>query len=99
MAKPDKARITNYRKGTRTQMSKEVLIKFEASNSPSSASTFVGKKVVWKEGQNRFVGRIIGVHGKSGMLKVRFVKGVPGQAIGQTVELLNSKPALKGRHF
>lgn len=71
-------------------MSKEILIQFPAANSAGQAGTFVGKKVVWKSGQSRFVGRIIGLHGKTGMLKARFAHGVPGQAIGQTVELLSS---------
>ena len=71
-------------------MSKEILIKFATIDSASQAGSFVGKKVVWKSGQSKIVGRIIDLHGKTGMLKARFNKGVPGQAIGQTVELLNS---------
>jgi len=70
-------------------MSKEVLIQFSA-NSASKAGAFVGKKVMWENGKGKFVGRIISLHGKNGMLRAKFKKGLPGQAIGQTVELVNS---------
>lgn len=84
------ARITNYHKGIRTQMSKEILIQFSNVNSASQAGALVGKKVVWKNGKDKLVGKIVGLHGKNGMLKAKFKKGVPGQAIGHTVELINS---------
>ena len=32
-------------------------------------------------------GKIIGFHGKNGVVRVKFDKGVPGQALGTTVEL------------
>jgi len=44
--------------------------------------------VVWNQGDNRIVGRIAGSHGKNGVVKVKFTKGVPGQALGTTVELI-----------
>jgi large subunit ribosomal protein L35Ae len=83
------ARITNYRIGIRTQMSKEILIQFSA-DSVAQLGALVGRKVVWKNGKKKLVGKIVGLHGKNGMLKAKFKKGVPGQAIGQTVELVNS---------
>ena len=70
-------------------MSKEILIQFSA-DSVAQLGALVGKKVVWKNGKNKLVGKIVGLHGKNGMLKAKFKKGVPGQAIGQTVELVNS---------
>jgi ribosomal protein L35AE/L33A len=35
------------------------------------------------------IGRIMGLHGRNGMVKVRFKHGVPGQAIGTVVELVS----------
>jgi large subunit ribosomal protein L35Ae len=49
-----------------------------------------GKKVVWKNKTCKLVGQIVGLHGKNGMLKVKFKNGVPGQAIGSTVEVINT---------
>lgn len=82
-------RITNYRIGIRTQASRECLIEFEGFDSASLVSKLVGQKVTWKNGKNPHVGRIMGAHGRNGMVKVRFQHGVPGQAIGSKVELVS----------
>jgi len=80
-------RITNYRTGIREQTSNECLIEFENVNSASLASKLVGQKVTWTNGTTKLVGKIRGPHGKNGIVRVRFVRGVPGQAIGSIVEL------------
>jgi ribosomal protein L35AE/L33A len=43
------------------------------------------EKVVWKQGKNKFIGKIAGFHDKKGLVRVKFRKGVPGQALGTTV--------------
>jgi ribosomal protein L35AE/L33A len=80
-------RIVNYRIGPKAQYSRECLVEFETVNSGSLAGRLVGQKVIWKKGANKFVGKIVGAHGRNGMVRVRFVHGVPGQAIGTRVEL------------
>jgi large subunit ribosomal protein L35Ae len=80
--------IVNYRIGIKTQMSKECLIQFAQANSVSLAGQLIGRKVVWKEGKNRLIGKIVGLHGKKGLVRVKFRKGVPGQALGTSVELV-----------
>jgi ribosomal protein L35AE/L33A len=47
----------------------------------------VGKKVTWKNDTKTMSGKIMGAHGKNGMVRARFVHGVPGQAIGTIVKL------------
>jgi large subunit ribosomal protein L35Ae len=69
-------------------MSKECLIHFAHVNSVSEAGRLIGRKVVWKGGKNKFIGKIVGFHGKKGLVRVKFRKGVPGQALGTTVELV-----------
>jgi len=69
-------------------MSKECLIQFAHVNSVSLAGQLIGRKVVWKQGKNKFMGKIVGLHGKNGLVRVKFRKGVPGQALGTTVELV-----------
>jgi large subunit ribosomal protein L35Ae len=44
--------------------------------------------VIWNEGKNKFIGKIVGLHGKKGVVKAKFRKGVPGHALGTTVELV-----------
>ena len=82
-------RITNYRTGIREQTSNECLIEFENVTSAGLASKLVGQKVAWKNGKTKLIGKIRGPHGKNGMIKVRFTRGVPGQAIGSIVELIS----------
>lgn len=80
-------RITNYRTGIRAQTSKECLIEFQDVTSASLAGKLVGQRVTWKNGKTMFTGKIVGPHGRNGMVKVKFPHGVPGQAIGTIVEL------------
>ncbi len=79
-------RITNYRIGIKTQQSKECLIEFNNINS-AQAGQLVGQKVVWTNSKKKFTGKIMGLHGRNGMVRVRFRIPVPGQAIGTMVEL------------
>ncbi|MGD6853092.1 MAG: 50S ribosomal protein L35ae, partial [Candidatus Bathyarchaeia archaeon] len=73
----------------KSQTPKECLIEFQGITSASLAGKLVGQKVAWKSGKNVFLGQVKGPHGRNGMVKVRFRHGVPGEAIGTVVELLN----------
>lgn len=57
-------------------------------DSVSRAGQLVGRKVVWTEGKNKLIGEIMSLHGKKGVVEVKFRKGVPGWAIGTNVELV-----------
>ena len=82
-------RIINYRTGPKSQTSRECLIEFETVNSASLAGKLTGQKVTWKNGTKKFIGKIMDAHGKNGTVRVKFLHGVPGQAIGTMVELIN----------
>jgi large subunit ribosomal protein L35Ae len=88
VSQPVYGKIVNYRVGNKTQMPKWCLIQFADANSISKAGQLIGRKVVLKYGKNDFIGRIMGFHGKKGVVKAKFRKGVPGQALGTTVELV-----------
>lgn len=64
------------------------LIQFADANSISKAGQLIGRKVVLKYEKNNFIGKIMGFHGKKGVVKAKFRKGVPGQALGTIVELV-----------
>ena len=81
-------RIMNYRIGIRTQSSRECLIKFIGVDSATQAGPLIGQKVVWKGANKTLVGKIVGFHGKRGTVRAKFKNGVPGQALGTTVELI-----------
>ncbi len=80
-------RITNYRIGIRAQQPKECLIEFNNINL-GAAGQLIGKKVVWSHNKMMRTGRIVGLHGNKGTVRVKFAKPVSGQAIGTTVELV-----------
>ena len=89
MSQPIYGIIQNYRTGTGTQNTKECLIQFPHVNSASLAGQLSNRKVVWKQGDTKFTGTIVGAHGKNGVVKVKFQKSVPGQALGTPVELID----------
>ena len=88
MSKPVYGRIKNYHIGIRTQSSNECLIQFTHKDLVAQAKNLIGQKVVWKGKNKKHIGKIIGLHGKNGVVRVKFKKGVPGQALGTTVELI-----------
>ena len=81
-------RITNYRIGIKAQQPKECLIEFTNVNSVALAGKLVGQKVIWINGKRTHTGKIVGPHGRNGIVKVKFARPVPGQAIGTTVQLI-----------
>ena len=70
-------------------MSNWCLIQIIGENTFSKVGQLIGRKVVLKYGKNSFIGRIMGLHGKKGVVTAKFRKGVPGWAIGTTVELVS----------
>jgi large subunit ribosomal protein L35Ae len=81
----------NYRIGIKTQMTSECLIEFPKVNSVAETGQLIGKQVVWRGVNKNISGKIVGFHGKNGVIRARFKKGLPGQAIGTTVALLSKK--------
>ena len=79
----------NYRIGIKTQKSDECLIQFPSVTNMTESGQLVGRKVVFKDAKTKHAGKIVGFHGKNGVVIVRFKKGVPGQAIGSNVELVD----------
>jgi len=69
-------------------MSKECLVQINDVVSIAQAGLFFGRKVVWKTANRNVAGRIVGLHGKNGVVRVKFNKAMPGQAIGTTIEIL-----------
>jgi ribosomal protein L35AE/L33A len=88
VSQPVYGTIVNYRIGIRTQMPKWCLIQIMGENTASNVGQLVGRKMIVKFGKNRFVGRIMDLHGKKGVVKVKFQKGILEQALGAKVELL-----------
>jgi len=80
--------VIGYRTGPKTQKSKECILHFPEIKSPSEASRLIGRKVAWPVGKRRIRGKIVALHGKGGLVRARFRKGLPGPALGTTVEII-----------
>jgi large subunit ribosomal protein L35Ae len=78
-----KARFLCYRGGLRTQQNNQILVKINSVNDRNIAAKYIGKKIEWKSSKGKtLIGKIVGLHGRKGVLKARFRKGLPGEAIG-----------------
>ena len=80
--------IVNYRVGPKTQRNKECLLRFPDVKSREEASRLIGRKVAWPVGERKIIGKIVAVHGNKGLVRARFRKGIPGQALGSFIELV-----------
>ncbi len=86
-----RAVIISYRRGRHTQNPKQYLLAIEGVDSEGKAASYIGKKVVWVTKSGKKVhGRITALHGRKGVVRARFNKGLPGTALGSTAEILES---------
>ena len=78
--------VTSYRRGKHLQHPNQVLLKFDEITSRAEAATLVGHKVKWiSEVGKEFLGKVLAVHGNSGVVRAKFRTNLPGQAIGTPV--------------
>lgn len=82
--------VLSYRRGRHTQNPKQVIIRIEGVEKKEDAMKFIGKKVVWRTKKGKeLIGVITAPHGSKGKVRARFEKGLPGQALGTEVEILD----------
>ena len=80
--------LLNYRRGRHTQTVNQLLAEVEGCDSKAMASKFIGKRVIWKSpGGKEIFGKVTQPHGTRGVLRIRFSRGLPGDAIGDKVEI------------
>lgn len=82
------ATVTNFRIGLKTQKNNELLLVIQDVKDSSTASKYIGRKVVCFVGKKRVVGKIVDIHGKKGVVRARFKKGLSGDVIGTKVLIL-----------
>lgn len=76
--------IVNFRGGKHTKYDNQMILNVGLDK----AKDVIGKTVVWKSPAGKEIkGKVSQLHGNSGCLRVLFEKGMPGQAIGQKVEI------------
>jgi large subunit ribosomal protein L35Ae len=84
------AKVIQFRRGRKTFKPRHFLIEIPGSDSREKAAEFVGKEAVWtstgKEAKI-ITGKISSAHGRNGVVRAIFERGLPGQAIGTDVEI------------
>jgi large subunit ribosomal protein L35Ae len=78
--------VVSLRTGPRTQKPNECIIRFPEVKNVSQAAKLVGRKVTLSYETGQINGKIVSLHGKNGMVRARFRRGVPGQT-GLRVEI------------
>lgn len=80
--------IVNFRRGRKTQTDNQMIVKVRGIDDKKKAESMLGKTVSWKSPAGTEIkGRVTKEHGNSGALKVHFERGMPGQAIGEKVNI------------
>jgi large subunit ribosomal protein L35Ae len=81
--------VVNYRGSLKVKNLKQMIVKVDGINSKKDVSKVIGKKVIWTTPSGKKIeGKITQAHGSKGAVRVHFTeKGLPGQAIGQKVEI------------
>lgn len=78
--------IMNYRRGPKSQTSKDCILTVLDVES-KECMRLIGWKVGWPLEKPRLFGYISKSHGGTGNLRVKFKKGLPGQALGTKVKI------------
>ncbi|MEA3378837.1 MAG: 50S ribosomal protein L35ae [Nanoarchaeota archaeon] len=83
-----KGRINNFRQGRHHQKTTHVLVSVDDVDNKEKAVKLIGKKAVWKSPKGKEINGIIkSIHGNSGVIRIIFEKGLPGQAITSKIEI------------
>jgi large subunit ribosomal protein L35Ae len=82
--------ITSFRGSVRVKSKNQMLIEVKGVDSKEKAEKLVGKIITWstpgKKG-NEIKGKISAVHGRNGVVRAIFEKGMPGQSLGTKVKI------------
>lgn len=80
--------ISNFRLGRHTKSEKQVVVIVKTVKTREEAEKLKNKQVTWTSPANKkLIGRVLAPHGNSGAVKVGFETGMPGQSVGQKVEI------------
>ncbi|MEM0360216.1 MAG: 50S ribosomal protein L35ae [Candidatus Diapherotrites archaeon] len=81
--------VKNYRRGRKHVNERQLVIEPNGITDKYKAASLVGCKVKWKNSAGKiFIGKITAAHGSNGAVRAMFSKGMPGQCIGEKVEII-----------
>jgi len=77
--------IINYRGSQKQKSNYQMIIQLKDK---VEAEKVIGKEVIWKSPTGKEIkGEINALHGRNGAVRAKFEKGLPGQSLGQKVEI------------
>ena len=80
--------IVNFRGSQHVKSPDYMVVKVEDIDSKEKAQPLMNKVVSWKTPSGKEIkGKITRAHGNKGSVRVKFEKGMPGQAIGSKVDI------------
>jgi len=80
--------IKNFRRSRTRQKTNHMVVYLSDTDNREKASKLVGKSVVWKSPKGKEInGKVASAHGNKGAVRVIFEKGLPGQSLGNNVEV------------
>ena len=80
--------ISNFRLGRHTKSNNHMVVLVKGVDTREKAEKLFNKEVIWKSPSGKEIkGKITNFHGNNGAVRVIFEKGMPGQAVGQKVEV------------
>jgi ribosomal protein L35AE/L33A len=67
---------------------KEALVMIPSIKSKKEAGRLIGKKAIFTDEKGKkFIGKVSGLHGKSGTIKVKFRKPLPSKALAKSINI------------
>ena len=85
-----KGTIVNFRRGKHRTSGNQLVIKVKGIEKREKTATLIGKSVLWEApGKNKkqMKGKITYAHGNKGAVRALFETGMPGQCLGEEVEI------------
>ena len=80
--------VIHFRRSKHRTSNNQMIVQPVSSSNVEGAKALVGKKVTWKSPAGKVLpGKVSAPHGRKGCVRVLFETGMPGQAIGQRVEI------------
>ena len=80
--------IINYRGSHKTQHPNQMIIKVDGYETKDKSSGLLKKTVIWTSPAGKELkGTVLKEHGNKGAVRVKFERGLPGQAIGTKVKI------------
>lgn len=84
-----KAVVLSYAGSHEHQHNHYMILKPLGVNDRGAAARLIGRKVLWRTPTGRkMLGKVVRLHGNRGEVKAYFNPGLPGQALGDYVEIL-----------